>query len=781
MGDQQRPAAYDNLFELDTMAASPPGLHLLPKLIACAFVSTFAFNVTAHAGPAPAAGADVEPSADASGTIVITGQRLDKTDGVTVLDEAALARQGVTDMQNMARYAPLVSVPGAASGSGNVWDGAGNTGFNIRGVEGNRVGLELDGIELPEAAPKPDASTLNSFGVGRDYFDPETFRSVTIVSGTAPAGAGAQGLGGNVSFVTKAPEDYVSADKPLYADYKFGYDGSNEMRMHALTGATQSGMLQALAVLVHRDGRQMESKGSAPLNPDDWDSDALLAKLAWAPWTGHRFTATIDAFRSRHDREYRNKQGASYPDGSTMESRIRRDRASIDHSYIGAGTPFDSLESRLYVQDSSTEDSTLARYITGNQPTLRDIYTAFDNRSVGFASNASKRLGAHALAYGVSVEQVDTSRPWREDRLIVASGAHQVTSKNRMADMESLKFAAFVRAELALADWFSATPGVRYNWRRLEPNSLENYAIGIPNASRELRKEIDSYATPSLTLSARVAPQLETYLQYSRGTRLPTAAERTGTYDSLSYTAVGNAYAVIGNPNLDRETSKAYELGLKGELARGLRLHAALFETRYKNLIDYALQPNDPVNYPTITFGLYRPENIGHARSWGGELTLDADLGQWSDSLSGARLTLAGGVQRSKARNDKTGMESALASTLPRKSSLIAVWDDPAQRGGAALAVVYVGAKQAAPDPIQGVATPRFAVPSSTVIDLTGYWNIGRHAALTAGIYNLADRKYWDYASVRGLPAATNATTTNDIERLARPGRYAAVTFKLMY
>jgi hemoglobin/transferrin/lactoferrin receptor protein len=193
------------------------------------------------------------------------------------------------------------------------------------------------------------------------------------------------------------------------------------------------------------------------------------------------------------------------------------------------------------------------------------------------------------------------------------------------------------------------------------------------------------------------------------------------------------------------------------------------------------MQPNDPVNYPTITFGLYRPENIGHARSWGGELTLDADLGQWSASLSGARLTLAGGVQRSKARNEKTGMESALASTLPRKSSLIAAWDDPAQRGGAALAVVYVGAKQAAPDPIQGIATPRFAVPSSTVIDLTGYWNIGRHAALTAGIYNLADRKYWDYASVRGLPAATTAVASNDIERLARPGRYAAVTFKLMY
>jgi hemoglobin/transferrin/lactoferrin receptor protein len=70
-------------------------------------------------------------------------------------------------------------------------------------VEGNRVSMELDGISLPDAAPKPDGTTLNGFGIGRDYFDPETFRDVRIGSGFAPAGAGTPGLGGSVSFVTK--------------------------------------------------------------------------------------------------------------------------------------------------------------------------------------------------------------------------------------------------------------------------------------------------------------------------------------------------------------------------------------------------------------------------------------------------------------------------------------------------------------------------------------------------------------------------------------------------
>lgn len=684
-------------------------------------------------------------------------------------------------MQNMARYAPLVSVPGAASGSGNVWDGAGNTGFNIRGVEGNRVGLELDGIELPEAAPKPDATTLNGFGVGRDYFDPETFRSVTIQSGTAPAGAGAQGLGGNVSFVTKAPEDYVSQARPSYAEVKFGTNGANHMRMHALTGAAQSGAFKALAVLVHRDGKELDSLGSAPLNPDDWDSDALLAKLSWAPWAGHRFTATVDAFRANHDRAYNNKQGALYPDGARQAGSTERDRFSIDHLYQGAGAWFDTLESRVYVQDSQVEDVTTARYITQGRTVLRHIATSFENRSVGFASNASKQLGRHELAYGVSIERTDSARPWREERAIVNTGAQEVTNKNRMADMQSLRMSAFARAELAVSTWASITPGLRYHWRELKPSSTANYATGIPNAGRELRKETDNYLTPSLNFTARLAPALEAYLQASRGTRLPTAAERTGTYDSLSYTGAGTGYAVIGNPNLDKETSNAFELGLKGNVAHGLRLHAALFNTRYKNLIEYASQPGDPVNYPNITQGLYRPENIGSARSWGGELTLDADLGQWNAALKGATLSLASGVQRSKATNERTGLESELASTLPRKTSLIAAWDEPAQRGGIALAAVHTRAKQAERDVIGGVNRTFFAIPSSTVIDLTAYWNINAHASIHAGIYNLADKKYWDYASSRSLAAATNAVSAADIERQARPGCHAALTLKLVY
>jgi hemoglobin/transferrin/lactoferrin receptor protein len=736
---------------------------------------------------APLAHAQADsPPTSALGEITVTAERdaAAKAGTTTTVTAGDLARQAAQNMQNIARYAPLVSVPTAASGSGSVWDSSGNTGFNIRGIDGNRVSMDLDGIALPDAAPKPDGSTLSSFGIGRDYFDPETFREVNIVSGTTSntgTGPGTPGLGGAVQFTTKAPGDYVSADRPVHADYKFGYDGSNHMRMHALTGAAQAGDLQLLALFVHRDGSEYESEGSAVPNPDDWTSDALLAKLAWSPLRGHRLTATIDAYQASHTRAYINKTSALYPEGVDQDSATRRSRFSLDHEFTGKAALFDKLESRIYAQNAEVDDHTTSPYVSGGQRYFRSIETGYFNKSRGLAGNAVKQLGAHRLAYGIGAEDTETRRPWREDRTVLATGAHQVTNKNRMVDTDTTKLAAFASADLALAGGLTLTPGLRYDWRELEPKNIEQYVVAVPAAQKELRKRKDDYFTPSLELAWKFRPELMAYAKYTRGTRLPTAAEMTGTYDSFSYTGSGNGYAVLGNADLKKETSNAFELGLKGHPARGVTVDASVFHTKYENFIEYATQPADPVNFPTITQGLFRPENVGEAKTWGAEFSSSFALGEWHAALDGASILLAAGVQHSKARNTDTGAESELASTLPRKISATFAWDDPAKRGGAALTVFNVRGKQAEPDVISNVTAARFAVPGATVADLTAYWNLGRHVALTAGIYNLADKKYWDYASSRSLAAGTTAATLADIERQARPGRYGAVTLKVIY
>ncbi len=704
----------------------------------------------------------------------------------TVVTADDLERRNVTDMGGIVRYLPLITAPAAASGSGSVWDGSGNTGYNIRGLEGNRVSLELDGISLPDAAPKPDGNTLNAFATGRDYFDPETFREVRIDSGTTAASGANPGLGGGVAFITKSPEDYLGEGRDHYVAYKYGRATADRSNAHTLTGAAKIGAnLQGLAVYVRRDGEQMDSRGSTPVNPDDWHSNALLSKLVWALPGEQKLDLTVDMFERKNKRELNNKTNTLYPDGVQQDSTTSRTRISLGHDVVLKDFAlFDRLTSKVYVQNAKTQDKTNGRYTyRGNY--LRSIDTSFKNDSIGVTSEAFKQLNAdNALLYGVQLEQLKTRRPWREDRTVVATGQHQITNKNRMADMDTSKLALYVRDDLSfnLAGKKAVlTPGLRADYRKDAPKNLQSYAIGVPGAAKEIRKQSDTYFTPSLSLSVEVLPQMNAYATVTRGTRLPTAAERTGTYDSISYTGAGTGYAVLGNANLRKETSQAYELGLKGDIVKGLSMHASVYQTEYKNMIEYVAQEDDPVNYPTIVQGLFRPENIGNARTWGAELSLRAELGAWSPAMQGYHVDLATGVAKGRSFNTLTGDSGGLASVAPAKSALTFGYDHANELFGLALTAVHAGAKQAPNDLLTGTTAPRFTVPSYTIFDLSTYWNVHKNAKIVVGVYNLTDRKYWDYAASRSLSAGTTAANRAEIERYAKPGRNVAANLSVNF
>jgi hemoglobin/transferrin/lactoferrin receptor protein len=704
----------------------------------------------------------------------------------TVVTADDLERRNVTGMGGIVRYLPLITAPAAASGSGSVWDGSGNTGYNIRGLEGNRVSLELDGIALPDAAPKPDGNTLNAFATGRDYFDPETFREVRIDSGTTAASGANPGLGGGVAFITKSPEDYLGEGQDHYVAYKYGRATADRSNAHTLTGAARIGAtLQGLAVYVHRDGEQTDSRGTTPPNPDDWHSNALLSKLVWTLPGEQKLDLTVDMFERKNQRDLRSKVSTYYPTGVQQDSTTKRTRVSLGHDMVLKDFAlFDRLTSKVYLQNAKTDDKTQGVYTFGS-PAQRAIDTSFKNDSIGVTSEAFKQLNAdNALLYGVQLEQLKTRRPWREDRLIIATGQHQITNKNRMADMDTSKLALYVRDDLSfnLAGKKAVlTPGLRADYRKDAPKNLQGYAIGVPGASKEVRKQSDSYFTPSLSLSVEVLPQINAYATVTRGTRLPTAAERTGTYDSISYTGTGKGYAVLGNANLRKETSQAYELGLKGDVARGLSLHASVYQTEYKNMIEYVMQDDDPVNYPTITQGLFRPENIGNARTWGAELTLRAELGAWAPAMQGYHVDLATGVAKGRSFNTRTGDSGDLNSVAPAKSALTFGYDHANELFGLALTAVHAGEKQAANDLLMGATAPRFTVPSYTILDLSTYWNVHKNAKIVVGVYNLTDRKYWDYAAARSLSAGTTAASRAEIERYAKPGRNVAASLSVNF
>jgi hemoglobin/transferrin/lactoferrin receptor protein len=111
-------------------------------------------------------------------------------------------------------------------------------------------------------------------------------------------------------------------------------------------------------------------------------------------------------------------------------------------------------------------------------------------------------------------------------------------------------------------------------------------------------------------------------------------------------------------------------------------------------------------------------------------------------------------------------------------------WDDKARGYGAALTATFVKGKQATATnresytntgtAITDSTTEYMRVPGYGMVDATAYWQATKNVKLSGGIYNITDRKYWDYTSSRTL-TSSNAQERNDINLAVMPGR----TFQL--
>jgi hemoglobin/transferrin/lactoferrin receptor protein len=113
---------------------------------------------------------------------------------ITVIDREQIRREQARDIRDLIRYEPGVSVPNDSRG--------GLQGFNIRGLDGNRVNLQVDGIRLPFEY---------SFGatrIGRDYVDIETLNALEIFKGNNSATLPSDALGGTVNFSTANALDF---------------------------------------------------------------------------------------------------------------------------------------------------------------------------------------------------------------------------------------------------------------------------------------------------------------------------------------------------------------------------------------------------------------------------------------------------------------------------------------------------------------------------------------------------------------------------------------------
>lgn len=99
-----------------------------------------------------------------------------------------------------------------------------------------------------------------------------------------------------------------------------------------------------------------------------------------------------------------------------------------------------------------------------------------------------------------------------------------------------------------------------------------------------------------------------------KGYRVPNLKERYYVFDHSVY-----GYMVMGNPQLQPETSTSYQLGYQGKLTDQLNITANAFYNEVQDLIQ--TDSNNPLVKDGIS--IYRYQNVNNASTYGGDIGID--------------------------------------------------------------------------------------------------------------------------------------------------------------
>jgi hemoglobin/transferrin/lactoferrin receptor protein len=715
---------------------------------------------------ADAAAVDAEGNA----TITVTATRIpqfvnDVPATVSVIDAETIADQLASDVKDLIRFEPGVSVRrgptrfGAAQG---VTGRDGNSGFNIRGLEGNRVLIQVDGVRVP------DGFEFGAQSSGRgDYVDLGVIKSVEILRGPASALYGSDGLAGAVSFVTSDPQDFLREGKSYGGIVRSAYDSSDNQFSETGIVAGKSGAWSAMVAYTRRDGHELDNKGNIDTpnanrttpNPQDTRSNAALGKIVYAPDDHNRIRLTIDHL-DEHVRTNVLSGVAAVPSaatsviGLTARDRTRRDRVSLDWRYTGSGA-IDSAQVTAWYQDSYNRQFTAE---DRNTAADRTRINTFSNRVFGASaelrSDFETGLLTHRLVYGAD-GSVTRQKGMRDGTVptppdVFPTRAFPITDYTLLG--------GYVADEIGIGGKLvTLFPALRFDYYKLDPKTdplLPNFASAGQH---------DSRVSPKIGLVVRPIEGLNLFANYARGFRAPSPTQVNQFFQNLS-----QGYTSIPNPNLKPETSETFEGGLR--LANGpLDMSLTGFTGRYRNFISQEVvsggfTPANPAVFQFI--------NLNRVRIKGAEAQVNVRsrigiTGRFAISYSDGTVIGTGGVRSPLSTIDPVKLVAGLG------------YDAPDRRFGGQLILTHADRKSLASttyNTATGAAASIctggcFRPGAFTILDATAYVRIGERFTVRAGIFNLLDKKYAWWSDVRGLAATSTVT-----DAYTQPGRNASIS-----
>ena len=682
---------------------------------------------TALAASDPA-GTDPEPRAHE--TIVVKGQRIeqklsDVSGSITVITEEELDRQIATELTDVFKNEPGVSVTGSAGRPQNII---------IRGMGGNRVLIIKDGVRVSDGFGADDLNDK----VGRFSFDLDDVKQIEVAKGAGSSLHGSDAIGGTIVISTKQPEDYLQG-QDAYLGGKVLQDGSSDKQKLSATGAARVLDSEHLLRLSGWQGHETANYDESRI-PADLDGLSASTSSRFPLSDHHLLRLELDYFEDNAQRDQGPRE-VPQPDGKWQvrqyheqgSQRTQGGKLGWEASDLGSLLA-DQFTWSLYgnhSKNSANKRSLLQNDLLSGYPRYRSEreLSTFTEDRVGSELDVRRDLVtgdlAHKLSYGVELERTRHERP--VEKLSLEAGVPQPSQSEPFSSARTDRAGVWLGDVATLGRWqFTPTLRMDHQWLRPQDgNQGENHSWHL---------------SPSLATSYRVNEQWRSWLSYANGFRAPSYDK---VYGNIPHYFALPPFQIIANTDLKEETSHSFEWGLSGE-GESWSIKPALFYNRYYNFIDWrevGLRLSDGVI-------LRQYRNVAKAETWGAEIAASYWLTQeWE--LATKLGWVDGEDSQGEALRTLTPLEGNTRLSYQTNDWSLGVQAD------------YAAAMDRVPSCGNSLTKRQDACLTSAgwfSLAMTADWLITDALKVNLKLDNLFDTRYTRYQDVAGLEAGTDAS-----------------------
>ena len=711
----------------------------------------FVFSLSATAGDN---GDDAAPEPVALDPIVVVASKTprplsDVIGQVSVINAGFIERYGVENLDDLLRYEPGLNIESSGTRFGS-------NAINIRGIGGNRVAIEVDGV------PTRDRFAIGSFSDGgRIVAETDRIKRLEVLYGPASTLYGSDALGGVMAITTWDPDDLLAnGDGKSWYSLRGGYqeiNGSIVGSGIAAWGNDNNGFLFAVT---WRDGHETDNQAVAgtPRDKQDWDSQDYFLRYTHDTQGGNLLRITLNDFQKDAKTEVVSLPGYARFRSTTSltgDDSDKNRQLSIAYEFDGR---WGNGVIRAFDVESSTKQLTHEERAASSRPVRMERYFQYDQDFSGVELNlfhdASLAGSDHHMGAGIEFQRTDSSEFRDGFQQSLTDGSISNTILGETFPVRDFpisrtdELGMFIQDEIILDNGrWEIVPAIRYDHYELDPRPDEIYLQDNPGT--EVVSVSEDEFSPRIGALFHINDDWGIYTQYVNGFRAPPFEDANIGLDIPLFNI-----RAIPNPDLKSETSQGFEAGFR-YITDNTRLTLAIFDTEYDDFIETKARIGIEPETGTL---LFQSRNIDRARIYGLDLRLEQNMAAWSPALEG--WSLSGAAYWSRGENRETG--EPLNSISPPQMILGVSWASADGHLDANLTGTFT-AKQ---DRIDETAGEHFHTPSWTTFDFTAGWRINTHFDLRAGIYNLADERYWRWSDV-SLFKPDNPM----LELLSRPGR----------